>query len=146
MGHSGSLPDISTMERDKRSDGFDPQAVLHDFHIQTGSPTGYDMLQQLQQEGHEVYKEIDGLSPDEINSLNPEVKKRLAKEVGDVIIAGLGWFDVEGVDFEHQFWSTVSIMIEKYPPGLINQIMSEENLCRAEAMAKAKTIYESRTS
>lgn len=129
-------------------DGFNPQSVIHDFHqalTPDARPPGYDMLMQLQQEGHEVYAEMQGMTPDQLNNLSDEDKKRFAREVGDVIIAGLGWFDSQGVDFEHQFWSTVSVMIEKYPPGLIQQIMSEENLCRADAMAKAKTIYESRT-
>lgn len=128
------------MERDRQ--GFEPQAVLHDFHEQIGMPTGSEMLRKIQEEGHEVLQEIQGLTSEEIDNLTPEHKKRVAKEVGDMIIAGLGWFDAENLEFENTFWSTISIMIEKYPPGLIQQIMSEDNLCREEAMAKAKVLYE----
>lgn len=133
--------------QERTADGFDPQAVIHDFHqALTGERAPvYDMLMQVYQEGHEMMREVEGMTPEEINNLPPEKKRALVKEGGDVIIAALGLFDAAEMQFEPVFWSTVSVMIEKYPPDVIQRLMSEDNLCRADAMAKQKTLYESRT-
>lgn len=123
---------------------FDPQLLIGDWQRSiTGSePTTSHMVGQVTQEGHELYAEVSGMSPEQIDNLSVEKRGRVIQETGDVIIAAYGLMETLGADFEDVFWGAFATMIEKYPPGLVQQIMTDQNLCRQDAMVEAKVLYQ----
>lgn len=85
----------------------------------------YGRLRKFEEEAGEVLEIPPTMGTiDQINNPDAKTARKLAEEVTDTIIAGLGVLDTLGFDFERLFMEKLGIMYDKYNPSEIEHLVA----------------------
>lgn len=99
------------------------QAILASWQERVFGPNPdlYGRLRKFEEETREVLEIPPTMGTiAELNNPSPEDSKKLAGEVVDTIIAGLGVLTVLGENFEQLFYDKLGVMYKKYDPEKVN--------------------------